>query len=631
MVSLFPKQCTMKVSIPMILAMLLTVGLWSQSNENQLQQLLEDDPQNVQAIVAFDADLQRATLEAAAQPDVLKQVQKIQDRSRAEFESIVKPYSQETQQILWDLTRYPNLIAKLASDGKRSESAILKDYPEVIHTRAREANKYYYNLLVQIDDLENSTKDEFESLLQRYPRRTQDAFRKLIDNPEALSALTQDKRMADGLGDLYQNDPSWTLRRFAEMNREMSESNAQSLESWRDEIGSDPEAVTEFSESAKAYAQEYGYDDEYYSEDYEDQRYYENDRPQRVIVRDYYNYSYPYWFGYPRWYRQPRWRPVPYWYDYGFYHRPNRPIVIVQMPSFYFVNWYFQRPQHHYRYARLSSCFIDYSYRYPRYRNNIYVGVERWKYRNRDIVSDQWLSDRNNRVERLREFGKLENERVSYNRTNKGREISQRDYLEKNEVQYPRIKEVAPARSAVRERESSADRTRTPEVEAPRRATGNTQPRTREEAPAREMPRRTYEQPTEETRSRPAPTENTPRRTTTPEREIRREETRPETTRREPTRTEEPRTMERKPAAETQRRSTQNQDNERPRTIEREHPAEQPRTIERPRNDNSNERQRSVEPSRQVERPRTDNSSNARQKNDASTKKEEAPRKRGNG
>lgn len=576
----------MKVQFSMILMMLLlSFGSWSQSNEERLQQLQEDDAENVQAIVAFDADLQQATLEAAAQPDVLKQIQKIQDRSRAEFEGIVKPYSQETQQILWDLTRYPNLISRLANEN--SESTVLRDYPTVIHARAKEANQYYHNLLEKIASLERQTNAEFESLLQRYPSRTQQTFRKLIQNPEALSALAQNNRTTQVLGDLYKNDPNWTLRRFADLNREMSDGNSQALESWKTELTSNPDAVSEFNESAKAYAQEYGYDDEYYGEETEDPVYYENNRSERVVVRNYYNYNYPYWFGYPRWYRQPRWRPVPYWYDYGFYYRPNRSIIIVQMPSYRFVDWYFYRPAHHYRYARLSACFVDFSYRYPRYHNNIYIGVERWKYRNRDVVTDTWLSDRNNRVERMREFGQLEQERSSYNRNNRNREISQREYLAENETKYPRLREVAPRKADI---DKAPGRNRNQEVETPRQIDKNTPPRTREEAHRSETPERRVN-PTPE-RTNPAPTENAPRRTTAPETPRRRTETPPptqsETPRREIQRNTEPRTIERKPEAEPQRRPAP----ERTRTpaIERTPSVEKreaPRTQERTRSNDA--------------------------------------------
>lgn len=581
------KQSIMKIKFSMILMMLLSFGLWSQSNEERLQQLQEDDAENVQAIVAFDADLQQATLEAAAQPDVLKQIQKIQDRSRAEFEGIVKPYSQETQQILWDLTRYPSLISRLANEN--SESTVLRDYPTVIHARAKEANRYYHNLLEKIANLERQTNSEFESLLQRYPSRTQQTFRKLIQNPEALSALAQNNRTTQVLGDLYKNDPNWTLRRFADLNRELNDGNNQALESWKTELTSNPDAVTEFNESAKAYAQEYGYDDEYYGEDTEDQVYYENNRPERVVVRNYYNYSYPYWFGYPRWYRQPRWRPVPYWYDYGFYYRPNRPIVIIQMPSYRFVNWYFYRPAHHYRYARLSACFVDFSYRYPRYHNNIYVGVERWKYRNRDIVSDNWLSDRSNRVERMREFGKLEQERGNYNRGNRGREVSQREYLAENETKYPRLREVAPRKADI---DKAPSRNRNQELDAPRQIDRNTPPRTREEAhQVQEPPRRKPERTLEEPRSvKPERTEENSRRTPTSETPRRRNEipSQSEEPRREVPRTSEPRTIERRPEPETPRQQaperTRSQNVERSRSVEK---REAPRTQERTRSNDS--------------------------------------------
>lgn len=631
----------MKSSILFFLSFLLCSALWSQSNEDRLQQLLDDDPDALNTIIAAEPNVQAAVLEAATQPELLSKIQTIQDRSRAGFESIVSPYSQETQQIFWDLTRYPNLVARLAKDGKGTDSGaayVLRDYPDVIHARAKEANQYYYTLLVKIADLENSTNREFDDLLSRYPRRTQDVFRLLLNNPEALSALTQRNYTAETLADLYRNDPNWTTSRLRELNQERTQQSSAQLEDWRSSIQSDPEAAQELTESAQAYAKEYGYDDEYYGEDFDDDAYTSNyndynnydNRSRNVEVRNYYYYNYPYWFGYPSWYRAPRWRPVPIWYDYGFVWRPSRPIVIVRLPSFYFVNWYFYRPYHHYRYARLSNCFVDYYYRHPHYYNSIVINVNSWKYRNRAVVSDDWLRDRNNRIDRLREFGQFEQERRTYNRANESRAVSQRDYLDQNQNKYDRLVKVAPR---------NADRNTFPErdrnvVETPRRTDATTQGRTREEAqrqrrettnpevdPRSYEPRRSEatEQPRTRTRAQEVePRESTPSRT--PQRmetqEPRRREVNPparepEVQRQAPTRQNNDTYRER--SQDTPRREPirQNNDNTRERNIERQPSREMPRrsteTQERQRAPQVERRPAQSQPSRSVERSRSNN------------------------
>jgi len=627
MVSLYKKNFTMKSGILFLVSILLSATLWSQSNEDRLQRLMEDDPEGLNTIIAAEPDVQAAVLEAATQPELLSQLQTIQDRSRAAFEGIVSPYSQETQQIFWDLTRYPNLVARLAKDGKGTESGaayVLRDYPEAIHARAKEANKYYYTLLVKIDDLEKSTNQDFNNVLNRYPKRTQDVFRLLLNNPEALSTLTQRNYTAETLADLYRNDSNWITYRLRELNQERTQQSSAQLEDWRNSVQSDPEAVQELTQSAQEYAREYGYDDEYYGEDFDDDAYssnnydynnnYNDNRQRPVVNNNYYYYNYPYWFGYPTWYRAPRWRPVPVWYDYGFVWRPNRPIVIVRMPSFYFVNWYFYRPWNHYRYARLSNCFVDYYYRYPRSYNTIVINVNNWKYRNRAVVSDDWLRDRNNRVERLREFGQFEQERRTYNRDNRERAISQRDYLEKNENKFARLTKVAPRNA---DRNTFPERERT--VETPRRSTNATEPRTRQETPRREpertnpdVERRSYEprrsEPTEQPRTRTReevqPRENptrTPERTETQPRQSERN-WQPE--RREPVQRETPprsneternRTIERQPTREMPRRPTETQERTRTPQVERRStPSQQPsRSVERSRSSNTQERSKS--------------------------------------
>lgn len=652
MISLLQNIVRMKQTILMFVLALLTTAMWSQSSEDRLQRLLEDDPETLNPIIAAEPAVQVATFEAATRPDILSQLQRIQDRSRAEFEGIVKPYSQETQQLFWDLTRYPKLVSRLATEGKGSEIAIreiLRDYPDIIHPRAKEASQYYYNLLVEINDLDNRTNQEFNQLLNDYPRDTQAAFRKLIDNPEALSALGQNKNTTEELAALYKKDANWTLNRFSDLNRERNTNNTQELQDWKTDLQSDPEAVNELTASAQTYSKEYGYDDEYYGEDFEEPVYYESSRQTRPVVRNYYTYNYPYWFGYPRWYRAPRWRPVPVWYDYGFYYNPGRPIVFIQMPSFYFVNWYFYRPYHHYQYARLSSCFVDYYYRHPRSYNTIVINVNSWKYRNRAVVGDDWLRDRDHRVERLREFGKFEEERRDYNRDNRSRAISQRDYLDKNEAKYANLTKVAPR---------NADRNTFPEREGTlenlRRSDATTQSRTREAAHERQrteqtpertatMPRRTETtseprtRTREEVQPRENPVETTPRRSTQPEQTRSREQPtqQRETQQREPIRREEPRNIEQPRTREqpTEQRQTQQREpirREEPRTIERRPEPQQraPQTQERTRTAPV-ERSRSTEPSKQVERSRGNNSANTQQKGNTA-KKEEAPRKRGN-
>jgi hypothetical protein len=611
----------MKRTILFSFGILFAISAWSQNAEERLQQLWQDYPEPMQTLVSADAAVQEAALEAATQGQALSQLQKIQDRSRAAFGAIVEPYSQETQQIFWDLARYPNLIERLARAGSGGAQAVLRDYPTAIHARAQEASRYYHNLLIKIADLQQQTEADFNNLLQTYPRRTQDVFRRLIDQPEVLSALTQNRRVTEELASLYRQNPNWTLRRFQELNRELAQQNESQLQDWRSELETDPEAAREFTESAQSYAREYGYDDEYYDydRDYDDRDYYDPNR-RRVVIRQYHYYPYPYWFGYPRWYRQARWRPVPLWYDYGFRYRPNRPIVIVQMPSFHFVNWYFYRPYNHFRFARLSNCFVNYYYRNPRSYNNIVINVNVWKTRNRDLVADNWLAERNNRVERLREFGRLEQERVVYNQNNRSREITQRDYLEKNATQYPKMREVAPARTAVRET--------TPErsVETPRPNDTAPQPRTRAEAHARngqtpertenvpaETPRRAIPQP-EQSRRReavqPRETPNatepeyTPRRSTQAEQLRRREAVQPRETpnqpepqRRAPIRREEPRSPERQPNREVPSRAPQ----ERTREQARERSEQPTRSVERPRNNDSKARGKAAPRSRSGE------------------------------
>ncbi len=103
------------------------------------------------------------------------------------------------------------------------------------------------------------------------------------------------------------------------------------------------------------------------------------------------------------------------------------------------MHWYFHRPYHHYRHNHLSTHFVNH---YNRHRNSgttITAGVNEWRNENRDLVSDDWLRDQSRLPERLREYGRFEQERQTFNTKNPGRSLSREQFLDKNSKQYPEL------------------------------------------------------------------------------------------------------------------------------------------------------------------------------------------------
>jgi len=65
-------------------------------------------------------------------------------------------YPKETQEAIWDLTRYPNLIKQLVNEGKPSASyinKILTDYPEAVHKRVNSSVENHFEVLKKVNKL----------------------------------------------------------------------------------------------------------------------------------------------------------------------------------------------------------------------------------------------------------------------------------------------------------------------------------------------------------------------------------------------------------------------------------------------------------------------------------------------
>ncbi|MCB0567433.1 MAG: hypothetical protein KDD01_23955 [Phaeodactylibacter sp.] len=426
-----------------LLLMLLMGGsalLNAQPGQSLLEELADEEKDAVNALVMYPEDTRMAILESSQYPEALIKMQRLQTQTSESFQNLLAGYPQSTQEMIWDITRYPGLVERLVEEGRGSRSSIqmvLKDYPEAVSDNALSAGMQYLPLLEEIHRLDRSADDAFNALLRDYPPAVQNALNTLLGLPEVLTILTDNIELTLLVGDLYRRDPELVLHKADSLSLEVARQNAQELEDWKAELEENPEAAQELRASAEEFAAEYGYDDEYY--DYPDDDVYYDEGPETRVIERYYYYNYPYWFGYPSWYAYPRWRPYPYWYDWGFYFQPGRTIVILHMPSYYFTNWYFYEPHHHYRYSHLSAHFVRHYQRHPRSGGSITTSVAGWQNRNREVITRNWITDDNRLAERFREYGRFESERVTYNRNHPTRALSQQEYLEKNANRYTEL------------------------------------------------------------------------------------------------------------------------------------------------------------------------------------------------
>lgn len=418
----------------------------AQQEKELLAQIFEEDREVIDALVLYPKETRLAILETASSPQAIIKLKRIQSKTSLQFKELVEKEDKITQQLIWDLTRYPNLINRLIFEGnkkKRGIEKVLQNYPSVVHQRAMEAGRNHFDLLVQIDQLNLSAKIASETVLEEFPTKVQTALRELTELPEVLSLLSENIQLTILVGDLYQKEPEWLIKQSDSLSIEVNRLNEEELQQWQESLENDPEALANLKEASEEYAKENGYDDLYYEPESDDDLYYyaepEEDYERVTTVAHHY-YHYPYWFGYPSWYTQPRWRPYPLWWDWGFYFQPNRIAVFIRLPSFHFTNWYFHHPHHHYYYPYLTNHFVRHVNNGPRTHNSpVRVSVNQWRDQNRAVITNEWLSTKNNRVERIKEFGRLETSRRTYNRDNPARKIDQKTYLRNNSLRYPNI------------------------------------------------------------------------------------------------------------------------------------------------------------------------------------------------
>ena len=438
-----------KFYIP-IMALLFALGHFfyatAQNDKELLAQLVAEDQDAINALVLYPEDTRLSILEATLHPEALIKLESIQSQTKTAFQELMDNYSRNTQEMIWDLTRYPGLIHRLAVLDPNSRSAVknvLKDYPDIIHRRARAAVTDYHYLLVEIDQLNVAAGAAFDSLLSGYPESTQMALRELIELPEVLTLLTDNIRLTVLAGDVYRKDPAWVLQKADSFHLEVARRNAEEIENWKTSLENDPDALNELKASAENYEAEYGYDDEYY--DYERDDLYYDGEVENVVVRHYYHYHYPYWFGYPTWYYYPRWRLYPTWYDWGFYFNPGGSCIVVNLPSFHFMHWYFYHPHHHYYWPHLSTHFTShyYGHRPSGHNSSVTVTVNNWRKSNRGVITEEWLRDDGRLEDRFKEYGKFEAARTKYNREHPQKAQTQKEYLERNTRRYPKMTEKA--------------------------------------------------------------------------------------------------------------------------------------------------------------------------------------------
>lgn len=477
--------------------------IFAQTDVALLRELAEENKKNVDALVLYPPEIRGAILEATKTPELLIRMQDMREKTSSAFRTLIEDFPKSTQSVFYDLSRYPGLIEKVAdahNDAPAQQKA-LEALPPDKREEAWGVVQRQMPTLYKIDELNRTSQGAFNRLLATYDPPTQKAFNTLLGAPEIIDLLNEDLRFTVLVGETYRDNPAWVLAKMDSLHLSVARAQAEELDSWKNTLEKDPQAQEELKSAAREYATENGYDADYDGDDlYYDGDYYDRDEPQ--VFMHYYQ-PYPYWYGYPWWEPFPRWHPYPWWWDWGC-HFHHQTVIVVYMPSYHFMHWYFDRPHHHEQYNHLSTHFVEHYYGHRNSGTTITMGVADWQKRNRTVISDGFIADKDRLPQNLKEYGRFESGREQYNAKNPGRSMTQEEYLDKNAGKYPDLQRSRTAAKTEIQRDNrQKEQGRSPW--APSKAPAQTEP-----APAPRPPRVTPK--TETPKPRPKETPQAPAR-----------------------------------------------------------------------------------------------------------------------
>ena len=410
---------------------IVTIDAVAQQQSPTPKHLMKEDSAALNALVMYPDTIRLHIFEACEYPSAIVSIASLQKTSSDEFVTLIGSYSKNEQEDFWNLSRYPGLISRLVQEGKESVDQInivLKDYPAEIRETAMKYGIGYYSILQKMDDIQNKTDAQFDTILTDYPLETQKALKVLIQFPEIINLLNDHLGLTVRVGDRYRRNPNGVIHRADSLNLAETRQNAQDAEAWKQSIEQNPDEAEDLKNAANDYATENGYTEEDV-----------NSTPDSDYINNYTCYPYPYWYGYPTWYPYSYWYPYPYWFDCGFYHDRRGNIVIIGSPSRYFTTWYFYSPEHLRRYPNLGNGYIDHYGGRQRTGSGNSVIVHAWIHEHKEYLPQDFATNRTRRPEVIKQVGSLD---VEVQKQNGGKPITPdiRDkYIRENSSKFPSL------------------------------------------------------------------------------------------------------------------------------------------------------------------------------------------------
>jgi hypothetical protein len=341
----------MRTAVLALAALLLTAAA---APATPIGVLDEADQAAVEALALYDEATTHHALQAVTEADVLSDVVFQQERSRERFRQLLSPYPREVQEQLFEITRYPELIAGIVEGGLKSGyelETISAPYPEETRAAALAAGSSHWKVLARIDALLRDESSWLEARIAHLPEAKREAFRALVATPELLALLAENATLAVLLGDAYEREPEAVIAWLAAVRYEAQERSAEEARAFAQGVEDSPELAREVAAATIAYQQETGYSAY---------------QPTVVHQTQIYVRPYSYWVGYPWWYDASYgyyspwyyWYPRSYWAFGSFYFGP-RLVVSFGVPHGGFWGWFFHRPIHHHHYPRVTHHVVQ--------------------------------------------------------------------------------------------------------------------------------------------------------------------------------------------------------------------------------------------------------------------------------
>jgi hypothetical protein len=331
-------------------------------------ELEPEDAAVVEALALYDDALRREALEAATEADVLGELVRRQERSSATFRRLLEPYDREVQEDLYELARYPELVAEIVDGGPKSQAeldAVAFRYPNEAAAAAARSGREHWKLIARTDMLLRDENAGFEATIALLPERKRDAFRALVSAPDLLVMLAENPGVSVLLGDAYDREPDAVVAWLDEVERDAAARGGEETRELAQALAEDDELAADLAAAAEEYAQDTG----------------QSAYPPAPVHQTNVSVNvtpFPFWIGYPWWYANTYahydpwywWYPNFAWSFGGAYFGPHFNVSFgFGWPNGAFWGWYFGAPIHHYRYPRLTNRAV---YHYERYRGAPY-------------------------------------------------------------------------------------------------------------------------------------------------------------------------------------------------------------------------------------------------------------------